>query len=233
MTASDPYKVINQIFDRARQLDAPLNARLALLAEAVDQGAPEFGLAVRSLIARLAKTGLGAQAPAVGAPMPPFLMPDQTGRLVSLAEVLERGPAVVSFLRGHWCPYCRMTAFALSEIQEVVGPQHMVAITPQTPSYTAAFKETSGLSYPILTDADCGYALSLNLAFFMDPHLISLLQAIGQDLARSQAGVAWVLPIPATFVIDSTGTVVARHVDPDYRRRMDFDDLIAAFERAA
>ena len=62
--------------------------------------------------------------------------------------------------------------------------------------------------------------------------MISLLQAIGQDLSLSQAGVAWVLPIPATFVLDSKGIVVARHVDPDYRRRMDLDDLVAAFEGA-
>ena len=232
MTVSDPYAVINQIFDKARQLDAPLNTRLALLAEAVDEGAPEFAVAVRALIARLAKTGLGAQAPAVGEPLPPFIMPDQTGRLVSLTKLLQRGPLVVSFLRGHWCPYCRLTAFALADIQDAVGAEHMVAIMPETPGYSAAFRETAGLSYPILTDADCGYALSLNLAFFMDPHMIGLLQAIGQDLSLSQAGIAWVLPIPATFVLDSRGIVVARHVDPDYRRRMDLDDLIAAFEGA-
>ena len=232
MTTPDPYAAINQIFDKARQLDAPLNTRLALLAEAVDEGAPEFAVAVRALIDRLAQTGLGAQAPAVGELLPPFMMPDQSGRLVSLTRLLERGPLVVSFLRGHWCPYCRLTAFALADIQEAIGAEHMVAIMPETPGYAAPFAETTGLRYPILTDADCGYALSLNLAFFMDPHLIGLLQAIGQDLSLSQAGVAWVLPIPATFVIDSKGVVVARHVDPDYRRRMDLDDLVAAFEGA-
>jgi len=210
VTVSDPYAVINEIFDKARRLDAPLNTRLALLAEAVDEGAPEFAVAVRALIARLA----------------------QTGRLVSLTKLLERGPLVVSFLRGHWCPYCRLTAFALADIQDAVGPEHMVAIMPETPGHTASFRETIGLRYPILTDADCGYALALNLAFFMDPHMIGLLQAIGQDLSLSQAGVAWVLPIPATFVLDSKGIVVARHVDPDYRRRMDLDDLVAAFEGA-
>ena len=122
MTVSDPYAVINEIFDKARRLDAPLNTRLALLAEAVDEGAPEFAVAVRALIARLAQTGLGAQAPAVGEPLPPFMMPDQTGRLVSLTKLLERGPLVVSFLRGHWCPYCRLTAFALADIQDAVWP---------------------------------------------------------------------------------------------------------------
>ena len=104
MTAPDPYAAINQIFDKARQLDAPLNTRLALLAEAVDEGAPEFAVAVRALIDRLAQTGLGAQAPAVGELLPPFMMPDQSGRLVSLTRLLQRGPLVVSFLRGHWCP---------------------------------------------------------------------------------------------------------------------------------
>jgi peroxiredoxin len=227
-----PYAAIAKVFDTVRGMDAPLNSRLLLLAEAVAEGTPEFAAAVEALIGRLARAGLGQSAPGVGEPLPPFLLPDQTGRLTGLAEVLQSGPAVVSFHRGHWCPYCRLTASAFAAVQEAIGARHMVAITPETRRYNARFATEAGIDYPVLTDPDNGYALSLNLAFWIDDTFADLMRAVGQDLAAYRSGAAWVLPTPATFVVDSRGVVVARHVDPDYRRRMEIEDLVSAFEAA-
>lgn len=232
MTEISPYAAIAKVFDQVRDMDAPLNARLLLLAEAVRAGSPQFADAVEALIARLARSGLGATAPAVGEPMPPFLLPDQNGRLTRLDDIVALGPAVVSFHRGHWCPYCRLTATAFAKVQERVGPAHMVAITPETRTYNARLIEAAGIDYRVLTDPDSGYALSLNLAFWVDDQFADLMRSVGQDLSTFQSKGAWVLPIPATFVIDSQGVIVARHVDPDYRRRMEIDDLVAAFEQA-
>ena len=36
------------------------------------------------------------------------------------------------------------------------------------------------------------------------------------------------LPIPATFIVGRSGKIGARFVDPDYRKRMAIDDLVAA-----
>ena len=232
MTETSPYAAIARVFDRVRDMDAPLNARLRLLAQAVREGSPQFADAVEALIARLARTGLGASAPEVGEPMPPFLLPDQNGHLTALVDILSLGPVVVSLLRGHWCPYCRLTAGAFARVQERIGPAHMVAITPETRTYSARLIEGTGIQYRVLTDPDSGYALSMNLAYWVDDRFAGLMRSIGQDLAAYQSKGAWVLPVPATFVIDSRGVIVARHVDPDYRRRMEIDDLVAAFEHA-
>jgi peroxiredoxin len=233
VTEPSPYAAIARVFDQVRDMDAPLNARLLLLAEAVREGSPQFADAVERLVSRLARSGLGRGAPQIGERMPAFLLPDQTGRLMGLADLLERGPAVVSFLRGHWCPYCRLTASAFAQVQDRIGPEHMVAITPETRSYSTLLIETAGLDYRVLTDPDSGYALSLNLAFWVDDAFADLMRSVGQDLSAYQTRGAWVLPVPATFVLDSNGVVVARQVDPDYRRRMEIDDLVAAFEDAA
>lgn len=232
MTETSPYAAIARVFDRVRDMDAPLNARLRLLAQAVREGSPQFADAVEALIERLARTGLGASAPEVGEPMPPFLLPDQNGHLTALEDILSLGPVVVSLLRGHWCPYCRLTAGAFARVQERIGPAHMVAITPETRTYSARLIEGTGIQYRVLTDPDSGYALSMNLAYWVDDRFAGLMRSIGQDLAAYQSKGAWVLPVPATFVIDSRGVIVARHVDPDYRRRMEIDDLVAAFEHA-
>jgi peroxiredoxin len=232
MTETSPYAAIARVFDRVRDMDAPLNARLMLLAQAVREGSPQFADAVEALIARLARTGLGASAPEVGEPMPPFLLPDQNGHLTALEDILSLGPVVVSLLRGHWCPYCRLTAGAFARVQERIGPAHIVAITPEMRTYSARLIEGTGIQYRVLTDPDSGYALSMNLAYWVDDRFAGLMRSIGQDLAAYQSKGAWVLPVPATFVIDSRGVIVARHVDPDYRRRMEIDDLVAAFEHA-
>jgi peroxiredoxin len=232
MSEPSPYALIAQVFEKAQQMDAPLSERLRLLVNAVRQGSPRFADAVDMLIARLEHAGLGRTAPQVGEAMPPFMLPDQNRRLVRLSDMLQSGPAVISFLRGHWCPYCQMTANALAQAQDRIGRARMVAITPETRSYNARLIEQTGIGYPVLTDPDSGYALSLNLAFWLDDGFADLLRSIGQDLSAFQSKGAWVLPVPATFVVDTQGIVVARHVDPDYRRRIEIDDLVAAFERA-
>lgn len=232
MSDDNPYEAIAKVFAVVRDSDAPLNERLRLLAEAVNDGSPMFAAAVERMIERLDAAGCGDQAPELGEPLPPFILPDAAGGLVSLAEVITRGPAVVSFYRGHWCPYCQLTASTAATLQTRIGPGRMVAITPETPGYNRDFAAQSGIAYPILSDLDCGYALSLGLAYWVDHAFADLLRAIGNDLAVFQASAGWFLPIPATFVVNSRGLIVARHIDPDYRRRMEVDDLLAAFEAA-
>ncbi|MBW8879874.1 MAG: AhpC/TSA family protein [Asticcacaulis sp.] len=232
MTGKSPYEVIGEIFEQMRNSDAPLNQRLRAFAEAVQVGSPQFTPLVDGLISRLSVAGCGKDAPDIGDPMPNFLLPDATNRLVGLSEILARGPAVVSFYRGHWCPYCRLAATTYAGLEATVGAAHMVAITPELRRLNGVFSEQTGIAYPILTDIDCGYALSLNLAFWLDEAFTAMMRSIGRDLGSYHAGAGWVLPIPATFVVDSHGVVVRRHVDPDYRQRMEVEDLLEAFRAA-
>jgi peroxiredoxin len=164
--------------------------------------------------------------------MPPFVLPDETGRLVGLPSLLADGPVAVMFFRGHWCPYCRLNVRAVIEAMDrirAVGRQ-VVAIMPETQAFASKFKTDSGASFPVLTDLDSGYALSLNLAIWLGAEIQKLLSY--QDMASFHGNDGWVLPIPATFVIGRDGLVKARFVDPDFRKRMEINDLIAALKAA-
>ena|SRR5271166_3579568 len=86
--------------------------------------------------------------------------------------------------------------------------------------------------FPVLTDVDNGYALSLNLAIWIGPDLEDLLSSFGRLLPEYQGNNAWILPIPATFVVGRDGRISARFVDPDFRRRMSVEELIAALQTA-
>jgi peroxiredoxin len=105
-----------------------------------------------------------------------------------------------------------------------------VAIMPETQAYTEKFKADANAPFPVLTDLDNGYALSLNLAIWLGSEIQRLLSY--QDMASFHGNDGWVLPIPATFVVGRDGLVKARFVDPDFRKRMEIDDLIDALKSA-
>lgn len=219
-------------FQQCRDMEGSLRERLEAYAAAGREFFPAYGEAVDRLVARIHDNGGGENAPRPGEPMPPFLLPDETGRLVSLKSLLDAGPAAVMFYRGHWCPYCRLNVRAVIQAMDrikALGGQ-VVAIMPETQAYASKFKADADAPFPVLTDLDNGYALSLNLAIWLGTEIQGLLS---QDLSDFHGNDGWVLPIPATFVIGRDGLVKARFVDPDFRKRMEIDDLVAALKSAS
>lgn len=228
--------ILRQAFVRANELDAPLADRLQAFADSVRQASPLFAEAADRLINHLKQNGSGATAPKIGETMPDFVLPDDSGRLVSLHDLLETGPAALSFHRGHWCPYCRINTAALAEAQcevEPVGGQ-IVAITPDLRRFSTLLRPQGGAGrFPILTDVDNGYAMSLNLAIFVGQEMREMMKDGGFDIAPYQGNDAWMLPIPATFIVDTHGRIVSRFIDPDFRKRMAIADIVSALKAAS
>ena len=144
------------------------------------------------------------------------------------------GPVAVTFHRGHWCPYCRINTRALAEAQTKIAAAgaQIVAIMPDRQQFAVSLKHDSKMHYPVLTDMDNGYALSLNLAIWVGAEVQELMAASGRDLPRYQGNNSWMLPLPASFVVDAEGIVRARFIDPDYRKRMAIEDLLQAVRDA-
>ncbi len=222
-------------FREARDMDAPIKDRLDHVAEAVRALSPVFADAVERLIDRLRLSEAGSAAPRPGERMPEFALPDEAGRLVTLPSVLARGPAAISFNRGHWCPYCRLNIVAMAEVQAEIAEAggQVVAIVPERRKFAAALKADAQAPFPVLTDMDNGYALSLNLAIWVGTEMAEMIGGAGWNIPAYQGNSAWVLPIPATFVVRRDGVVSARFIEPDYRQRMDIDALISALRQAA
>jgi len=234
LTSTSLIEALEEAFNQARDMDAALNDRMNVIADAVRTISVPFAEAVDGLVNRLQENGAGASAPGPGEPMPSFVLPDENGRLVDLDGLLEKGPVALAFHRGHWCPYCRLNTLALAEVgkeAEAEGRQ-LVAIMPDKQKFTAALKSETKAPFPILTDVDNGYALSLNLAIWVGEEMERMIAAAGWDVPQYQGSDAWTFPIPATFVVGTDGLIKARYVDPDYRRRMDTDDLLDALRRA-
>jgi peroxiredoxin len=223
---------LRQAFDQARDLDGSMSERLDAFANATRRLSPSTSAIVDRLVNRLREHNAGEDAPKPGDEMPPFLLPDEGGRLIGLKDLLAKGPAVVTFHRGHWCPYCRISINTLAKAQsriDALGAQ-MVAIVPDRQQFAAEMRQESNVKFPILSDMDNGYAMSLNLAIWVGSEMEEFMIRIGRTLPRYQGNDSWMLPIPATFVVGRDGRIVARFVDPDYRKRMAIDELIAALK---
>jgi peroxiredoxin len=220
---------LDEAFKRVREMDASLSEQLRAFADATRQRQPDFAAAVERLVERLRQHGAGDSAPRPGEPMPPFVLPDDTGRMVSLNQLLEQGPVAVTFHRGHWCPYCRININALVHAHKELAAEggQIVAIMPDRQKFVADFKSEARVPFPILTDMDNGYALSLNLTIWLGAEMQKMMEG-RRDLPAFQGNSSWMLPIPATFVVGRDGRIRARFTDPDYRKRMAITDMLAA-----
>lgn len=230
-----PATTLAEAFEQARSMDAPLAERLAAYSRSSRELNAPFAEAVDRLVQRLNAGSAVAASPKEGEPMPPFLLPDHTGRLVSLEDLVANGPVAVTFARGHWCPYCRIAVSALAEIADdarALGAQ-IVAIVPDRQRFAAQLRAETAAPFPILTDVENGYALSLGLVFWVGEEMQQLMLARNANLPESQGNDSWFVPVPATFIVGRDGVIKARHVDPDYRTRMEIDSVLEALRQAA
>ncbi len=222
-----------QAFLRCRDMDASLNERLAAFTDYARKVGSGLQSATDRWVARLHEHGAGEAAPKPGDVMPSFMLPDENGKLVTLEGLLAQGPLAITFHRGHWCPYCRISMKSLAEAyRKIGGESQIVAIMPDRQEYASEFKEQAKSHIPVLTDMDNGYAMLLTLAIWVGEEVETAMKAVGSDPTRSQGSQPWMLPIPATFIVGTDGKITARFLDPDYRRRMAIEDLLAELKKA-
>ncbi len=208
-----------------------LQDRLDSYSHFVCKLSPEMAEAYDALVKRLAT--LKGVGPGVGEAMPDFTLINSVGQIVDSQSLLREGPLVISFNRGHWCRWCRLELRALAEHHEEIRARgaQIIAIVPETGTFSRELTEENRLTFPVLTDLDLGYSLSLGIVFWAGTAVNELYKAMGLDLAHFQNSESWMLPIPATFVVSADGVIKARFVEPDFRKRMDPADIIAALDR--
>ncbi len=166
----------------------------------------------RSILTRLASRLDGAALPGVlaaGDTMPDFVLPDAADDLVQSASLRARGPLVVCFVRGGWCPFCAATLTAMDAILprvEAAGGS-LLALTPDTLGYGAEIQSRLGLRFKVLSDVDCGVALRFGAAYRVPAEYRDALLSFGIDLHSRHGDGPGLLPMPATFVCDRAGII--------------------------
>jgi peroxiredoxin len=185
-------------------------------------------LAYEAVVRQLGRAETADRALKVGDTMPSFMLPNAEGHIVVSDELLKRGPLVVNFFRGSWCPYCRRTLealeIALPEITAAGG--QLVALTPDTGSHLAATKRNHRLSYEVLSDIDGAVGLQFGVLFRAPDPYRELLAGRGVDLPARHGNEGWFIPMPATFVVDQQAIIRYAFVNVDFTRRAEPGEIV-------
>jgi peroxiredoxin len=194
---------------------------------------PAAHAAYEDLVRRLGAAETVAGVLKVGDRMPDFVLPNAEGKLVAAAELLAKGPLVINFFRGDWCPFCRLMLQALNEALPEIGAAggRLIALSPDTGGRLSRAKKRLGLSIDLLSDVDNGVALAFGVAFRVPEAYRKLVESYGTNLAERHGNEAWIIPIPAAFVVDRDAVVRYAFVEPGFVRRAEPRDIIAVLRQ--
>ena len=190
----------------------------------------EVKAAYDEFLERLDAGQVAAEAVKPGDAMPAFLLPNAEGRLVASAALLAQGPLVVTFFRGGWCPYCSVTLEALEMVLPELsrGGGTLVALTPETGGRALAMKHDRNLHYEVLVDVDLAVAMAFGIVFRTPPLYVELLRRRGVNLAERSGNPAWLLPVPAAFLVGQDGIVLRSWVNVDFTQRAEPTEILKA-----
>ena len=227
-----PSRPPSSTLKEAENRGASLQSRLASYRNQSRRLRPDFAKAYDDLIARLAVLDRGEVGPQIGDRLEPFNLPDATGRLVSLSSLLQSGPAVISFNRGHWCPYCKLELRSLAAVHGEIrrlGAQ-VVSIMPDSAQFTGDFARKNDLPFPVLSDIDLGYSLALGLIFWVGSEIRRLYEEVGVELEKYHGNQGHFLPMAAKFIVGQDGLIKARQVNIEFRERMEPAEIISVLQ---
>jgi peroxiredoxin len=178
----------------------------------------------------LAASQILAQVVAVGGQAPSFVLPNAVGKQVSLDQLLARGPVVISFYRGLWCPFCNLEQRALQQALSQITAlgASLVAISGMTPDNSMSMVERLGLAYEVLTDVGLLVARRYGLVFELPEDLREAYSRMGHPIPQFNGTTEHTLPIAATYVVDNGGIVRFAYANPNYMHRADPADVLAA-----
>ncbi|EFM12305.1 alkyl hydroperoxide reductase/ Thiol specific antioxidant/ Mal allergen [Paenibacillus curdlanolyticus YK9] len=204
-----------------------LNDQLAAVTADFVKAAPQEILEVFARAAD-ALVNLAPEGLQIGAKAPDFVLLNPSGNEVRLYEELKKGPVILVFYRGAWCPYCNLT---LAAYQHALGDIHatgaqLVAVSPQTPDASLTMQEKHDLQFHVLSDKGNVTADAYKLTFSLQKELIDVHRKLGIELSLFNGDEAWRLPVPATFVVSQERVVTYAYVNTDHTHRTDPRDVL-------
>ncbi len=181
----------------------------------------------------LIDSGQADNAIKAGDKVPEFVLTDPERNEVALGDLLAKGPVVISFYRGAWCPYCNIELQALEAVSDEISARGatLIAISMQGAADSRKSQRDNNLSFPILTDQGGELSEKFGLRWTLQPYVKEFFKMFKVELPVIHGDGQWNLPMPARYVIDTDGTVAYAEVNPDYTRRPEPTDLFPVLDK--
>jgi peroxiredoxin len=189
--------------------------------------------ALHRAVDELAASGAQDRALKAGDTAPAFTLPDADGKPVSSRDLLAKGPLVVTFYRGVWCPYCNFDLAALEEARAQIEARgaSLVAISQQTQANSRKSQRQNELGFPILGDKGGETSAQFGVRWTLPEYLREVHKAVGADLTQFNGEESWTLPMPARYVIGQDGVIAYAEVNADYTRRPEPSAIFPVLDR--
>ena len=161
---------------------------------------------------------------------PDFKVKDQDGIEQSLKDLRKKGPVVVLFYRGFWCPYCNRELSRFQDSLQFITEKGatLVAITPESSEGIQKTREKTGASFPIISDTDMKLSKAYQVNYEVDEKTRNRYKSFGTDLSLiNQQKASVYLPVPAVYVINRDGSIVYRFFDADYKKRPSVSQILS------
>jgi peroxiredoxin len=181
------------------------------------------------------RNGLAKAALKAGDRAPAIVLANVKGEIVDVDTLLERGPVIVTFYRGGWCPYCNLELKAFQKILPDItaAGAALVAISPEKPDDALSTAEKNALSFEVLSDIGQKVGRAFGLVYTFSDELKRAYQGFGRDIPATNGADEWALPISATYIIGRDGTIIYAYTDADYRDRADPEEVLMFLREAA
>ena len=187
-------------------------------------------------VAHLAATGISRNAKQVGDRAPAIRLRDQHGETFDVATLLAKGPVVVTFYRGGWCPFCNLEfkAYQSALPRIAAAGASMVAISPEKPDDTVSTAAKNLLRFPVLSDVGQRVVKAFGIVYAFTDDVRKVYDGFGLDMpSKNGSPNDWSLPLSATYVIDRDGVIRFADTRVDYRERTDPLEVLRVLEHRA
>ncbi|MBI1213287.1 MAG: redoxin domain-containing protein [Alphaproteobacteria bacterium] len=213
-----------------------MNKQLSLtevLASLRDKQSPKWRSLYDTLVQHLVDEGAANDARKAGDKLPDFMLANAEGKFVRSEDLLAKGPVILSFYRGRWCPYCSAELDALNKVATSIRDSGatLAAVTAEAGGEAIRTKFERQFDFEILCDLDNGLALECGLVFKLTPEVQKAYIESNLELPKLYGNTSWFLPIPATYVVDRGGVIREAYVNPDFRYRLDPKAIMAVIEK--
>ena len=200
---------------------------LATQLQEIEKGLDAVPAAVREAVLAAKQSALDTFDPAKaiqpGDKLPAFTLSDATGAQVSSSDLLKKGPILITFYRGEWCPFCSLSLRALQKrLAEIQAKSvTLVAISPELPDTSLTTVEKNELAFPVLSDVGLSFSKKLGIAWKQPEALRPVFDNFGTDLKKRNGDDSFEVPVPTTLLVDQEGKVRNVHTDADWARRLE------------
>mgnify|MGYP003574493876 FL=1 len=160
--------------------------------------------------------------------IPDFTLPNHLSQQKRISELLAGSVLVLNFYRGGWCPYCNMELNALQQALPDIRANgaKLVAISPELPDKALDTRARHELEFEVLSDVGNHVAQAFGLTFELPEQLRPIYTKLGIDIPEFNGDDSFILPVPASYVVDSDGVIRHHFINADYTRRLEPDDLL-------